>query len=597
VRVVASYLSSSVRSPFAAACCVLLWTACNGITAHAHANLLQTEPASGVQLDKTPDAVRLYFNERVETIFNSIKVFDGNGRHVEVGDPHAIGGGDALEILVRGLKKGPYTVRWRVNSLDGHQVDGHFGFGVQSPPPTEAEMNNLSLPQQGISVKVLQLVVKWIVLAAMTTWLGGMSFWILIFEPCIPADGRMGLSMHAAIQASIQRTCRILWGAALLFILAQFSALVGQGMIFANIRSLEAFSPANVLTILTKTSYGSWWSLRMLAALGMLVLCPWKMRLGMQSHRDDPLPARSNFKVGAISGLFGSVMLLTIPMSGHARAVSRATAVAVTFDWAHLVGTAIWIGGLVFLWAVVLLIKSTHPDESEFLSRLVSRFSKVARICVLVLVTTGIYAAWLHMPSWKSFVSTQYGLALLAKLILVTTILLIALVNWRRVLPALAGFSQQPDIYLKWAGRFRTLITSEAALGIVVLVVVAILTSLPPATAVSMAGPIELTNSTEGTTVDLKLDSTKVGTAHSIVTLHDSTGKTISDAKSVTLFARMLGTDMGLETIEAQPTPSGSFQADVSLTMAGKWSISVQVAPWRGDAFVTEFQISSSSLQ
>jgi copper transport protein len=512
MRVSASHLRTTIKRSFAAACCVVLWTACIATTAHAHATLLQTEPASGVQLDKAPDAVRLYFNERVETIFNSIHVFDGNGRHVEVGDPHAIGGGDALEIIVRGLKKGPYTVRWRVNSLDGHQVDGHFGFGVQSPPPTEAEMANVSVPQQSISVKVFLLVVKWIALAAMTIWLGGMGFWILIFEPCIPADGQMGTRPQAAIQASIQRTCRILWCAALLFILAQFSAFVGQGMIFADISFLDALSPANVVTVLTKTSYGRWWSLRLLAALGMLVLCAWKMRPGIHRRRDEPPPARSNFMLGAVSGIFGSLMLLTIPMSGHARAVSRATAVAVTFDWAHLAGTAIWIGGLVFLGAVVRLMESTHRDESEFLSHLVSRFSKMARICVLVLLVTGIYAAWLHMPSWKSFVVTQYGWALLAKLILVAAILLIALVNWRRVLPALAGFSQQPAIYRRWADRFRILITNEAALGIILLVVVAILTSLPPATAVAMVGPIELTKSAEGTTVDLKLDSTRVGT-------------------------------------------------------------------------------------
>jgi len=597
MRVVASLLRSNIKGLFAAACCLVVGTACNPTSAHAHATLLQTEPASGVQLDKAPGAVRLYFNERVETIFNSIQVLDGNGRHVEVGDPHTIGGGDALEILVKGLKKGPYTVHWRVNSLDGHQVDGHFGFAVQSSPPTEAGMTTLSVPRQSTSLKVFMLAIKWIALAAMTTWLGGMSFWIMIFEPCIPADRRMGSSQQAAIQASSQRTCRILWGAALLFILAQFSALAGQGMIFADVTFLQALAPANALTVLTKTSYGSWWSLRMLAALGMLALCAWKMRLGMHRNWDAPLPARSNFTLGVVSGLFGSIMLLTIPMSGHARAVSRATAVAVAFDWVHLAGTAIWIGSLVFLGAVVLLIRSPQWDESEFLSHLVSRFSKMARICVLVLLITGIYSAWLHIPSWRSFVSTQYGLALLVKLILVTAILLIAFVNWRLVLPALAGFSQHPDIYRRWAGRFRVLIMNEAALGMVLLVVVAILTSLPPATAVAMVGPIELTKSAEGTTVDLKLDSTKVGTAHSIVTLQDGTGKIISHTKSVTLFARMLDMDMGLETIEAQPTPSGSFQADVPLTMAGKWSISVQVAPSSGDAFVTEFQISSSSLQ
>ena len=50
-------------------------------------------------------------------------------------------------------------------------------------------------------------------------------------------------------------------------------------------------------------------------------------------------------------------------------------------------------------------------------------------------------------------------------------------------------------------------------------------------------------------TVDLKLDSTKVGTAHSVVTLLDPGGKAITDAKDVSVFARMLDMDMAIESI------------------------------------------------
>lgn len=576
------------------ASCVVLWTACNVTTAAAHATLLQTVPASGEQLDEAPNSVRLYFDERVERLFNSLQVLDRNGRRVDVGNPYVIGGGDTLEIRLANVKQGPYIVRWQVNSLDGHQVDGHFGFGVQSSPPTETEMNNLSIPQQSASSKVWALFVKWAGLASLTIWLGGISFWILTFEPSVRASRQMGSGPIVEIQAGIRRTFRILWFAAVLFFITESLALVAQGMTFADVSFVGALSPVNVVTVLMKTSYGQWWILRMLVAFGLLAVCTWKMRASGQTLGVDHVHTGSSSTLGATSGLLGSVALLTIPMSGHARAVSRATAVAVIFDWAHLASTVIWIGGLVYLCAVVMLVETAHP--AEFLSHLVGRFSKIARICVLVLLVTGVYAAWLHVPSWKSFVSTQYGLALLVKLILVMATLMIAWVNWRRVLPALAGFSQSPDIYRRWAGRFRILITNEAALGIVVLIVVAILTSLPPATAVAMAGPIELTKPAESMTVDLKLDSTKVGTAHSVVMLRDQAGKIIS-VKSVTLFARMLDMDMGLETIEAKPMPSGSFQADIPLTMAGKWSISVQVAPQQGDAFVTEFQVSSSSLQ
>jgi hypothetical protein len=183
--------------------------------------------------------------------------------------------------------------------------------------------------------------------------------------------------------------------------------------------------------------------------------------------------------------------------------------------------------------------------------------------------------------------------ALLIKLFLVSLILLIAAVNWRRVLPALAGFSRQPETYHKWAGRFRSLIKIETVLGIAVLVAVAFLTSLPPATAVEMTGPVDFSRRNEDITVNLKLDSVKVGTVQSVVTLQDSAGRTIADAKHVTLFVRMLDMDMALETVEARPTPTGTFQADIALRMAGRWSISVQVSPPHGDTFVTEFKISA----
>jgi copper transport protein len=216
----------------------------------------------------------------------------------------------------------------------------------------------------------------------------------------------------------------------------------------------------------------------------------------------------------------------------------------------------------------------------------------MARICVLVLLVTGIYAAWLHIPNWRAFVSTDYGVALLIKLFLVSLILLIGAVNWRRVLPALAGFALLPETYGKWAGRFRTLIRTETALGVAVLVAVAILTSLPPATVVAMAGPADLTKRNEDMIVNLRLDAVRVGTVHSVVKLQDLTGRTISDAKRVTLFVRMLDMDMGLETIETQSAPSGGYQADIPLPMAGKWSVSVEVSPSHGDTFVAEFDIS-----
>ena len=571
-----------------------LWLACGTTVARAHATLLQTDPPPNSRLDRVPTTVRLSFNERIEAVFNSLEVLDQEGRRVDNGSPRVVGEGDVLEVGLKRLSNGPYTVVWRVNSVDGHQIEGRFGFGVQSDSPSERQMSNIPVPQSGLFWTLYAPIVKWAGLTGMVIWLGGISFWWTVFTPSIPQDWRASDAVNALVQAASRRTRKIIWSGAVTFYAAQLLALVGQGATLAHLPMLQALSPSAFRTTLVMTSYGRWWSVRMLAGLGVLALCCWKMRPIALSSDSAVSLTRATLPFGIGSGIFGGLMMLTIPMSGHARAVQGATALAVGIDWAHIAGTTIWIGGLVFLWAIVLLLQKKQTEHIAFLSRLASRFSQMARMCVLVLLATGIYTAWVHMSGWHAFVNTDYGRALLGKLILVTLMLLLAAVNLRGVLPALARYSQAPKIAHEWAGRFPKLIGAETALGGAVLVGVAILTSLPPATAVASVGPVRFTQKTQDMRVTLSLDSNKLGPTHAFVTLQDSLGGPVKDAKRVTIYARMLEMDMGLDTIQAKVTPTGAYEADVALKMAGRWTISVEVSPAHGDTFVSEFEISEA---
>jgi hypothetical protein len=135
----------------------------------------------------------------------------------------------------------------------------------------------------------------------------------------------------------------------------------------------------------------------------------------------------------------------------------------------------------------------------------------------------------------------------------------------------------------------------ESVVGVAILLVVAFLTGLPPATAVSAGGPLSLSrmSSDGGMRVNLHLDSTQTGSRRAVVTLADASNKRVGNARKVTLYLSMMDMDMGLETIPAIPFPDGSYRADLPLTMAGKWKVSIEVTPARGDAFVTEFELSS----
>jgi hypothetical protein len=159
----------------------------------------------------------------------------------------------------------------------------------------------------------------------------------------------------------------------------------------------------------------------------------------------------------------------------------------------------------------------------------------------------------------------------------------------------LARYSQNPTLALKWTHRFRSLLRSEAILGGAVLLAVAFLTGLLPAKAVGGSGAVNITRHSDeaGMNITLRLDSGPIGTRHAVVTLADSAGQKVTNARKVTFYVQMLDMDMGLTTVRAQLTADGSYQADLSLSMSGQWRVSVEVSPARGDAFVTEFKISS----
>jgi copper transport protein len=223
-----------------------------------------------------------------------------------------------------------------------------------------------------------------------------------------------------------------------------------------------------------------------------------------------------------------------------------------------------------------------------------ARFSQMAKVCVVVIVATGVYNAWLHMPSWSSFLTADYGRVLLGKIILLVPMLLAALINWKRVLPALLSFAPRPEVARQWLGRYAGLLRAETALGVAILALVAVLTTLPPASAVTAGGPATQTVRQGAVSVSLSLTPNKVGSNQAVVVLRDAGGAAIADARRVTIYLRSLDMDMGLETFQAQPTSDGNYGAEVNLSMAGRWLVSVEVSPARGDTFITEFRISSA---
>ena len=104
---------------------------CVATLAFAHAFLDRATPAVGGTVHGSPSSVKLWFTERLEPAFSTIKVLDQTGQRVDSGDK-AVDAADRtiLRISLPRLPPGTYRVVWRVLSVDTHVTEGDFTFDV-----------------------------------------------------------------------------------------------------------------------------------------------------------------------------------------------------------------------------------------------------------------------------------------------------------------------------------------------------------------------------------------------------------------------------------------------------------------------------------
>ena len=115
-----------------------------------------------------------------------------------------------------------------------------------------------------------------------------------------------------------------------------------------------------------------------------------------------------------------------LALSGHSAAVQPAAAGAELNDVVHVVSAGMWAGG-------VLALASVRPPEgwrSAEARTLLERFGRVAVIAFVVTALTGVLSATEHLTAASDLLSTNYGLWLSVKIVLVGCMLGLSLL-WR----------------------------------------------------------------------------------------------------------------------------------------------------------------------
>jgi copper transport protein len=117
----------------------------------------------------------------------------------------------------------------------------------------------------------------------------------------------------------------------------------------------------------------------------------------------------------------------------------------------HLIGGAVWVGGMVMLALAVGAARRTVPDEERIalFRSLGRRFLIAGGVAMAVLIATGVDLANDRLAAWGDLTDTDYGERLLAKLAVVATVIVLTLFHSLVQGPALtrlrARAAEDPD--------------------------------------------------------------------------------------------------------------------------------------------------------
>ena len=155
------------------------------------------------------------------------------------------------------------------------------------------------------------------------------------------------------------------------------------------------------------------------------------------------------------AGIVSVVAILPLALAGHgASTVEHETAVnGLAF---HLVGTALWVGGL---GALVLL----RPVLGKWLPLVVERYSKVAAWSLLTVALSGVVSAAVRM-SGLSDLATTYGAIILAKVVAIVVLGQLGLAQRTKVIARLRETPSSAALFARLIAV--ELVVMGAAIGI-----------------------------------------------------------------------------------------------------------------------------------
>jgi copper transport protein len=436
--------------------------------ASAHVEILSTAPAEGTRLSAVPTEVTVRLSENIGVQRDSIHITDQRGARVDDGAVFQPGA-EAEVLAVRlkpGLGDGSYLVGYAFVSADSHPIRGSFAFVVGNGPLiTGAGSVSGSTGTDGV-VHALYTAIRWASFVGVAL-LGGVVF-LLYCRPGAISDRRA--------RAVVIAGCAVLSVPALAGVFLTGPYVAGLG--------LSEVGSADLLEATLQRSFGKLLILRAVAA-AVLAFLTFRLLGGGR-----PLPEQRRGTYENLTLVAGFLVLLSFSAAGHA-ITDPIPYFSLIADLLHLGAIAVWLGGLIQLTLCLWRPADRNDTAGEDTDEVMIRFSRLAPVCVVVIVVSGAYLTWRSLPSVSALWSSTYGLLLLAKLTGFAALLGVANISRTGVRRMLANRAAARAVIMGVPGGtvsttvltgtdLRKAVAIEVAIAAIVLVLAAILSATAP---------------------------------------------------------------------------------------------------------------------
>jgi copper transport protein len=448
------------RWPWLAAVAAAATAGLLGVTSPAawgHAAFLESQPDAGSRLESGPGEIRLEFTEPLNQALTKATLLDAStGEEV----PAEVVTGEEKQLIVRPrerLGRAAYEVDWQtVSTVDGHTLEGSFGFGVRTAPTvTEQVVEESPLARDGW----MRIGLRALLYATLFFFAGGVfnaallagrsepGAW-LVPRGVRPLLERAGRNPDAETDRVWARTLEVGWvalGASVGVALGEASD-AGGGLTAQAVSDFLLSNGAGLARVGT------------VAAIALALILARSMRVA--------------------AAVAAALAFLTITLSGHANS-AEPRSWAVLTDWIHLVAAAVWIGGIAQI-AIAWLPAIRGLDAESRLAvigSVLTRFGRVALPAFLVVATTGLTNALIQLGHVSALWETPYGRVLSVKIVLVGLIALASYGHALRLRPRLLAANPHPPERIE--RRHWRLLGIEPWLGFGAILAVAALVAFP----------------------------------------------------------------------------------------------------------------------